>query len=121
MIAVIFEVWPGEGRAQQYFDLAAALKGDLEKIDGFLSVERFQSLTTKGKYLSLSFWRDEEAVRAWRNVEGHRQAQAQGRDEIFADYRIRVVNILRDYSMIERRHAPADSQTVHGYSQTGEQ
>jgi len=121
VIAVIFEVWPGEGKAQQYFDLAAALKGDLEKIDGFFSVERFQSLTTKGKYLSLSFWRDEEAVRAWRNVEGHRQAQAQGRDEIFADYRIRVVNILRDYSMIERRHAPADSQAVHGYSQTGEQ
>ena len=114
MIAVIFEVWPIEGKAQEYFDLAAALKADLEKIDGFVSVERFESLTTKGKYLSLSFWRDEEAVRAWRNLERHRKAQAEGRDGIFANYRIRVAEVLRDYGMTERRHAPTDSRSRLG-------
>ena len=114
MIAVIFEVWPTEGRTQEYFDLAAALKADLEKIDGFVSVERFESLTTKGKYLSLSFWRDEEAVRSWRNLEGHRKAQAQGRNGIFADYRIRIAHVLRDYGMMERSDAPVDSREIHG-------
>jgi len=113
VIAVIFEVWPSEGRAQEYFDLAAALKTDLEKVDGFLSIERFESLTTKGKYLSLSFWRDEEAVRVWRNLEGHRKAQAQGRNGIFADYRLRVAHVLRDYGMAERADAPIDSRTIH--------
>jgi len=114
VIVVIFEVWPTKGRAQEYFDLAAALKADLEKIDGFVSVERFESLTTRGKYLSLSFWRDEVAVRAWRNLEEHRKAQAQGRDGVFSDYRIRVAQVLRDYGMSERRNAPADSREIHG-------
>jgi heme-degrading monooxygenase HmoA len=114
MIVVIFELWPTKGRAQEYFDLAAALKADLEKIDGFVSVERFESLTTKGKYLSLSFWRDEEAVRAWRNLDEHRKAQAQGRDGVFADYRLHVAHVLRDYGMSERRDAPADSREIHG-------
>jgi heme-degrading monooxygenase HmoA len=90
------------------------LKVDLEKIDGFLSVERFESLTTKGKYLSLSFWRDEEAVRAWRNFEGHRQAQMKGREHVFADYRLRVARVLRDYGMSERSDAPVDSRETHG-------
>jgi heme-degrading monooxygenase HmoA len=111
VIVVIFEVWPIEGKAQEYFDLAGALKVDLEKIDGFVSVERFESLTTRGKYLSLSFWRDEEAVRAWRNLERHRKAQAEGRDGIFANYRIRVAAVLRDYGMTERHHAPPDSRS----------
>ena len=75
MIAVIFEVWPVEGRAKEYFDLAAELRPLLEKIDGFISIERFESLATRGKYLSLSFWRDEEAIRAWRNLAEHRVAQ----------------------------------------------
>jgi heme-degrading monooxygenase HmoA len=114
MIAVIFEVWPAEGRAGEYFDLAAALKGDLEKIDGFISVERFESLVTRGKYLSLSFWRDEDAVRAWRNLEGHRQAQLSGRGGVFANYRLRVASVVRDYGMSERRDAPMDSCDVHG-------
>ena len=113
MIAVIFEVWPAAGRAQDYFELAGALKPDLEKIDGFISIERFESLTTPGKYLSLSLWRDEAAVRAWRNLEGHRRAQAQGRGGIFADYRLRVASVIRDYGMNERGEAPADSRTVH--------
>lgn len=113
MIAVIFEVWPADGRAQEYFDIAAALKSDLERIDGFISVERFESLTTRGKYLSLSFWRDEEAVRAWRNLERHRGAQAKGRGGIFADYRLRVAAVVRDYGMNERAQAPADSRGVH--------
>jgi heme-degrading monooxygenase HmoA len=113
VIAVIFEVWPAAGRAQDYFDLAGALKPDLEKIDGFISIERFESVTTPGKYLSLSLWRDEDAVRAWRNLEGHRRAQAQGRGGIFADYRLRVASVIRDYGMNERGEAPADSRTVH--------
>ncbi|HZP93665.1 MAG TPA: antibiotic biosynthesis monooxygenase [Burkholderiales bacterium] len=114
MIAVIFEVWPSEGRAAEYFDLAAALKSDLEKIDGFVSVERFESLSTRGKYLSLSFWRDEEAVRAWRGLETHRRAQAKGRAGVFADYRLRVASVLRDYGMNDRAGAPPDSRAVHG-------
>jgi heme-degrading monooxygenase HmoA len=114
MIAVIFEVWPTEGRAAEYFDLAASLRAELEKIDGFLSIERFESLTTKGKYLSLSFWRDEEAVCAWRNLENHRQAQARGRGGVFADYRLRVASVLRNYGMQDRREAPGDSRERHG-------
>jgi heme-degrading monooxygenase HmoA len=114
MIAVIFEVMPAEGRAQEYLDLAAALKPELEAIDGFVSVERFASLTTPGKYLSLSIWRDEEAVRAWRNVAKHREAQEKGRREVFAGYRLRVASVLRDYGMSERAQAPGDSVSVHG-------
>ena len=114
MIAVIFEVWPAEGRAGEYFDAAAALKDDLEKIDGFISVERFESLVTRGKYLSLSFWRDEEAVRNWRNLDGHRKAQRKGRGGAFADYRLRVASVLRDYGLRQRDEAPRDSRDVHG-------
>ena len=114
MIAVIFEVWPAEGRAAEYFDLAASLKPDLEKIDGFISIERFESLATKGKYLSLSFWRDEEAVRTWRTLEGHRNAQKRGRGGVFADYRLRVASVVRDYGLRDRDDAPKDSRDVHG-------
>jgi heme-degrading monooxygenase HmoA len=113
LIAVIFEVWPTEGRSREYFDLAASLRDDLQRIDGFLSIERFESITTRGKYLSLSFWRDEEAVRAWRNLEAHRSAQAKGRGGIFADYRLRVASVLRDYGMEARDDAPADSRDAH--------
>ena len=114
MIAIIFEVWPTEGRGGEYFDLAASLKTDLERVDGFISIERFESLVTKGKYLSLSFWRDEEAVRTWRNLEGHRRAQARGRGGIFADYRLRIASVVRDYGLKEREEAPTDSRDVHG-------
>ena len=114
MIAVIFEVWPAEGRAAEYFDLAGALKADLEKIDGFVSVERFESLTTRGKFLSLSFWRDDEAIRGWRNLTGHRMAQAKGRGGVFSDYRLRVASVMRDYGMNERAGAPEDSRKTHG-------
>jgi heme-degrading monooxygenase HmoA len=114
MIAVIFEVWPAEGRAAEYFALAAALRADLERMDGFISIERFQSLTTPGKYVSISFWRDEEALRVWRNLEGHRDAQAKGRAGVFADYRLRVASVVRDYGMRERGEAPQDSRERHG-------
>lgn len=113
MIAVIFEVWPKAGKAAEYFDLAASLKPTLETIDGFISIERFESVTTRGKFLSLSFWRDEAAVQAWRNVEGHRMVQTKGRSEIFADYRIRVTGVMRDYGMNARDDAPADSRAAH--------
>jgi heme-degrading monooxygenase HmoA len=113
MVVVIFEVWPAPGRAPEYLDLAAKLRPELEKMDGFVSIERFESLTTKGKILSLSFWRDDEAVRAWRNLEGHRAAQAKGRGGVFADYRLRVAAVVRDYGMRERDEAPADSRAVH--------
>lgn len=114
MIAVIFEVWPREGKAAEYFDLAASLNSDLGKIDGFISVERFESVATKGKFVSLSFWRDEEAVRAWRNLQSHRMAQAKGRKEVFADYRLRIASVIRDYGMKERAQAPKDSRGKHG-------
>ena len=114
MIAVIFEVWPREGRRQDYLDLAAGLRPLLERMDGFISIERFESLSEPGKILSLSIWRDEAAVRQWRELEPHRSAQAQGRAGIFADYRLRVAGVLRDYGMTERAQAPADSRALHG-------
>jgi heme-degrading monooxygenase HmoA len=114
MIAVIFEVWPKAGHKQQYLDLAAALRPQLERIDGFISVERFESLYEPGKMLSLSFFRDEAAVQAWRNLEAHRAAQAKGRAEVFADYRLRIAGVIRDYGMSEREQAPADSLSKHG-------
>lgn len=114
MIAVIFEVWPTPGRADEYFDLAASLKADLEHVDGFISIERFESLVTKGKYLSLSFWRDEAAVQAWRGLADHRSAQAKGRAGVFAKYRLRVAGVVRDYGMTERDQAPVDSRELHG-------
>ena len=110
MIAVIFEVIPAPGRTQDYLDLAASLRPELERIDGFISIERFESLTNPGKILSLSIWRDEEAVKRWRNLEGHRAAQAKGRGGIFADYRLRVATVIRDYGMVERDEAPEDSR-----------
>ena len=114
MIAILFELWPAEGRGDDYFGLAAALKDELERIDGFLSVERFQSLTDPAKLLSLSFFRDEAAVLEWRKLESHRQAQSRGRGGVFENYRLRVAHVLRDYGLNERDEAPADSRQVHG-------
>ncbi len=108
MIAVIFEVWPADRDA--YLDIAAELRPVLEKMDGFLSIERFELLGEKGKILSISFWRDEEAVKAWRNQPEHRIAQKAGRDGVFKDYRLRVAAVLRDYGMNRRAEAPADLQ-----------
>ena len=114
MIAVIFEVWPKDEHRTGYFDMAAALKPELEQVDGFLSVERFESLMQPGKYLSLSFWRDEEALSEWRKRHHHRHAQEQGRSTMFADYRLRVAGVIRDYGLTERDQAPADSLELHG-------
>lgn len=109
MIAVIFEVWPSAGQRQTYLDIAASLRPMLDTIDGFISIERFESLSEPGKLLSLSFWRDEEAVARWRNRDAHRDAQRLGRSEVFEDYRLRVVSVLRDYGMNARAEAPPDS------------
>ncbi len=106
MIAVIFEVLPQAGRGQEYMDLAAQLRPKLEAMDGFISVERFASLTEQGKVLSLSFWRDEEAVKAWRTLDEHRHAQGAGRGGVFQDYRLRVAHVVRDYGMFERDEVP---------------
>jgi heme-degrading monooxygenase HmoA len=115
MIAIIFEVWPADGRKDTYLNLAARLKPELEKMDGFISVERFQSITDPGKMLSLSFWRDEAAVARWRNHAQHRATQAAGRAGVFRDYRLRVAAVVRDYCMSERRdEAPPDSRERHG-------
>lgn len=113
MIAVIFEVFPAQGRVDEYLDIAAELRPQLENIDGFISIERFASLTEEGKVLSLSFWRDEEAIQAWRNLESHRFAQEKGREGVFADYRLRVANVSRDYGMASRDQAPSDSKLTH--------
>lgn len=102
MYAVIFEVEAKDGHAPRYFELAASLRPELEKIDGFISVERFQSLTTPGKYVSLSFWRDEQAIKAWRTHLGHQMAQREGKDSVFKDFRIRVAKVERDYTMQDR-------------------
>jgi heme-degrading monooxygenase HmoA len=113
MIAVIFEVEPADDRADDYLGRAADLKPLLNTVDGFISVERFQSLSNPGKLVSLSFWRDEEAVKAWRNTEEHRQAQKAGRAGILADYRLRIAHVVRDYGMRDRVEAPRDSRSVH--------
>jgi len=114
MIAVIFEVLPTTTGRQRYLDLAAELRPMLDDIDGFISIERFTSLTNPDKLLSLSFWRDEEAVRQWRQVEQHRGAQHAGRHGVFEDYRLRIASVVRDYGLDERDQAPADSRDFHG-------
>ncbi len=114
MIAVIFEFTPAEGRMPDYFELVAQLKPELDKAEGFISLERFESITTPGKYVSLQFWRDDECVRKWRNVQLHRQAQAKGRGGIIADYRLRIAAVVRDYTRDERSQAPGDSVAAHG-------
>ncbi len=106
MFAVIFEVEPASGRQREYLDIAAALRPELEKIDGFISVERYSSLTNPAKILSLSFWRDEAALIRWRQHEEHHRAQWQGRRGVFADYRLRVAAVMRDYGMFDRAQAP---------------
>ena len=113
MIAIIFEVWPADGCKGDYLDIAASLREDLAQIPGFVSVERFESLTTPGKMLSVSFFEDEEAVMAWRRTAKHRAAQAAGRAGVFSDYRLRVASVVRDYGMTERDEAPEDSRAHH--------
>jgi len=114
MIAVIFEVQPHPGRKQTYLDAAERLRPLLASIDGFISIERFESLTQPGKILSLSCWRNEEAVRRWRNVSEHRRVQSTARSSIFADYRLRVAQVIRDYGLNDRDQAPEDSREAHG-------
>ena len=113
MIAVIFEARPHTDQLQRYFDLAAELRPLLADLEGFISIERFQSLSEPGKLLSLSFWRDEDSIQRWRQLEQHRMAQAAGRTQVFEDYRLRIAHVLRDYSLTERSEAPADSRKVH--------
>jgi heme-degrading monooxygenase HmoA len=108
MIAVIFEAQPREGQQEAYLSIAAALRPELEKIEGFISIERFQSLSEHGKILSLSWWRDEASVARWRNFEQHRAAQRAGRERIFRDYRLRVAEVVRDYGMADRAQLPAN-------------
>lgn len=117
MIAVIFEVVPAAGKRGEYLDIAASLKPELVKIEGFISIERFQSLVDPEKILSLSFWETEESVRHWRTTEMHRAAQAVGRKSVFEDYRLRVAVVERDYGMNARREAPTDSRQYHRQSE----
>ena len=114
MIAVIFEVFPAEGQRDDYLSMAAAMRPLLDQADGFISIERFESLYTPGKLLSLQFWRDEESLTKWRNVTEHRAAQALGRNGMFDDYRLRIAGVIRDYSKDEREQAPGDSRAAHG-------
>ena len=114
MIAVIFEFTPAPGRFPDYMALVETLKPELEKAEGFVSLERFESITAPGKFVSLQFWKDEESVRKWRNLHQHREAQKRGRAGIFASYRLRIAGVIRDYEMDAREQAPADSVAVHG-------
>jgi len=114
MIAVIFEVCPADGRKDEYLDIAAGLKPIVEDHPGFISVERFQSLTNPEKLLSLSFFEDEEALDAWRKIAEHRLAQTKGRNGVFSDYRLRIAHVMRNYGMTDRAEAPDDSKAQHG-------
>lgn len=114
MIAVLFEVDVAEGQRDAYLDMATKMRTHLAEMQGFISIERFESLTTPGKVLSLSFWEDEAALTRWRTLSAHRGAQAKGRSDYFADYRLRVAGIIRDYGMFDRAQAPADSRDAHG-------
>ena len=114
MIAVIFEFTPVEGHFADYKALAEGLADDVSKAEGFISIERFESISTRGKFVSLSFWRDEDCVRKWRNLQKHREAQKKGRGGIFESYRLRIAQVVRDYTMDERAQAPKDSVKVHG-------
>ncbi|VTP91653.1 antibiotic biosynthesis monooxygenase family protein [Sphingobacterium daejeonense] len=109
MIAVIFEVYPNDGKLDEYLDIAKMLRPELDHIEGFISIERFQSLINPDKILSLSFWKDEKSVMKWRNQVMHRGAQKAGRETVFKDYRLRVASVLRDYGMDEREQAPEDT------------
>ena len=110
MVAVIFEVKPTSEGKSEYLEIASELRAFLENRDGFISIERFQSLSEEGKILSLSFWRDESAIETWRNVLEHRIAQKKGKQYLFNSYRIRVAKVVRDYTGIERDEAPSDSK-----------
>ena len=114
MIAVIFEFTPNEGRFPEYMKLVGELKADLDKAEGFISLERFESITNKGKFISLQFWKDEESVRKWRTLQKHRDAQKKGRAGIFKSYRLRIASVVRDYTNDSRKEAPRDSVEVHG-------
>ncbi|MCK1289006.1 antibiotic biosynthesis monooxygenase [Bradyrhizobium sp. 44] len=113
MIAVIFESWPAPGKKQSYLDMGAALSAHLDSLDGFISIERFQSVVDPGKLLALSIWRDEAAVDNWRRTQVHRAVQAGSRRDVFNDYRLRVATVIRDYGMHDRNQAPMDSRHVH--------
>lgn len=113
MIAMIFEVWPRAENKEDYLDMAAALRPLLEQIDGFISIERFESLVEPGKILSLGFFRDEDAIMTWRNTPEHRKAQALGWKVYFSDYRLRIANVTRDYGIQDRVQAPEDSNVAH--------
>lgn len=114
MVAVIFEFTPAPGRFPDYMALVETLKPELGKAEGFISLERFESITTPGKFVSLQFWRDEESVAKWRKLQQHREAQKKGRGGIFASYRLRIAGVIRDYAMDARAQAPADSIAAHG-------
>ena len=114
MIAVIFEAQPHANQLGAYLDAAARLRPLLEQFDGFISIERFESLATPGKILSLSYWRDADAVKRWRNVEAHRRIQRMGRESVFADYRLHVAEVVRAYGMKDRNEAPEDSRVAYG-------
>jgi heme-degrading monooxygenase HmoA len=114
MIAVIFESWPRSGRGHTYLEMGASMMELVEGFDGFISIERFESVVEPGKFVALSFWRDEEAITAWRNVTEHRRIQNGSRKGVFDDYRLRVATVTRDYSMHNRTQAPADSVEANG-------
>lgn len=114
MIAVIFEVMPHPDHKSEYLDIAAEMRPMVDEVEGFISVERFQSLSNPNKLLSLSFFEDEDAVNRWRKLAAHRRAQSKGRSGIFTDYHLRIAHVIRDYGMFDREQAPADSRASHG-------
>ena len=114
MIVVIFESWPKPGNGETYLKMGQSMSSLVEGFDGFISIERFESVVEPGKFVALSYWRDEESVAAWRNVAEHRRIQDGSRRSVFNDYRLRVATVMRDYSMENREQAPPDSVAAHG-------
>ena len=98
MFSVIFEVNRKPERKDEYLDLAKQLKPVLQKIDGFIDNERFESQIKQGWLLSHSTWRDEKSVIRWRTEGEHHQVQKRGRFDIFRDYHLRVGDVVSDTS-----------------------
>src|SRR5579884_788552 len=96
MFSVIFEVLPADGKKAAYLDLAKHLKPMLERIDGFVDNERFESQLRPGWVLSHSTWRDEKSLVRWRTEGEHHRVQEKGRFEIFQDYHLRIGDVTAD-------------------------
>lgn len=113
MIAVIFDAETTKDTTSEYLDIKAQRRPLLAVIHGFINIKRFQSLTNPDKVLARSCWRDKAAIAAWRTLPQHRAAQGAGSDHVFADNRLRIATVGRDYGECARDQSPADNRSAH--------